>query len=82
VGWHFCKASEWRVYGWYLLLTAFATLGLLIFPTQIAGSGHIWGFIERAQVIVGFSWSVVIGWRLFTYRLPIRPVTEGGYNQG
>ncbi len=81
MGWRFCKAPEWRVYGWYLLLTAFATLGLLILPTQIASSGHIWGFIERAQVIVGFSWSVVIGSRLFTYRLPISPVKEGEYNK-
>jgi hypothetical membrane protein len=81
MGWHFCKTPGWRVYGWYLLLAAFVTLGLLIVPTQIAGSGHIWGFIERAQVIIGFSWSVVIGWRLFTYRLPIRLVKEGEYNK-
>jgi hypothetical membrane protein len=77
LGWHFCKIPDWRVCGWYLLLTAFATLGLLILPTQIANSGHIWGFIERAQVIVGFSWSIIIGWRLFTYRLPISLVKEG-----
>jgi hypothetical membrane protein len=81
MGWHFCKAPEWRFYGWYLLLTAFATLGLLILPTQIAGFGHIWGFIERAQVITGFSWSIVIGWRLFTYRLPISPIKEGEHNK-
>ncbi len=66
VGWQLCRTASWRGYGWYLLLTALATLGLLILPAQIAGSGHIGGFIERAQVIVGFSWSVVIGWRLFT----------------
>ncbi len=77
IGWHFRKAPGWRVYGWYLLLTAFATLGLLIVPTQIAGSGHIWGFIERVQVVAGFSWSVVIGWRLFTYRLPVSSVKVG-----
>ncbi len=76
MGWHFCKTPNWRVYGWYLLLTAIATLGLLILPAQIASSGHIWGFIERAQVIIGFSWSIVIGWRLFTYQLPISPVNE------
>ena len=76
LGWHFRKIPDWRVYGWYLLLTAFATLGLLILPTQIAYSGHIWGFIERVQVIVGFSWSIIIGWRLFTFRLPISPVKE------
>ncbi len=76
LGWHFRKIPDWRVYGWYLLLTAFATLGLLILPTQIAYSGHIWGFVERVQVIVGFSWSVIIGWRLFTFRLPISPVKE------
>jgi len=81
MGWHFCKTPEWRVYGWYLLLTAFVTLGLLILPTQIAGSGHIGGFIERAQVIVGFSWSVVIGWRLFNHQLPISSVKEGKYNR-
>jgi len=80
MGWHFCKTPSWRVYGWYLLLTAFVTLGLLILPTQIAGSGHVGGFIERAQVIVGFSWSVVIGWRLFTYQLPISSVKERKYN--
>lgn len=80
LGWHFCKTPGWRVYGWYLLLTAFATLGLLILPAQIASSGHIWGFIERSQVIVGFSWSIVIGWRLFNYQLPIRPVNEGEDN--
>ena len=61
-----CKTPTWRRYGWYLLLTALATFGFLVLPTQIAGSGHIGGFIERAQVIVGFAWSVVIGWRLFT----------------
>jgi hypothetical membrane protein len=66
IGWRLCKTPTWRSCGWYLLLTALVTLGLLILPTQIAGSGHIGGFIERAQVIVGFSWSVVIGWRLFT----------------
>ncbi len=76
LGWQLRKTPDWRVYGWYLLLTAFATLGLLIVPTQIAGSGHIWGFIERAQVIVGFSWSIVIGWRLFTYQLPANPVHD------
>ena len=81
MGWHFCKTSSWRVYGWYLLLTAIVTLGLLILPTQIAGSGHIEGFIERAQVFVGFSWSVVIGWRLFTHQLPISSVKEGKYNR-
>lgn len=66
IGWQLCKTPSWRGYGWYLLLTALVTLGLLILPAQIAGSGHIGGFIERAQVIVGFSWSIVIGWRLFT----------------
>jgi hypothetical membrane protein len=81
LGWHFRKIPDWRVYGWYLLLTAFATLGLLILPPQIAGSGHIWGFIERTQVIVGFSWSIVIGWRLFTYRLPVSSVKVGEYNR-
>jgi hypothetical protein len=68
IGWHLCKTPAWRRYGWYLLLTALATFGLLVLPTQIAGSGHIGGFIERAQVIVGFAWSVVIGWRLFTHQ--------------
>jgi hypothetical membrane protein len=68
IGWRLCKIPSWRGYGWYLLLTALVTLGLLILPTQIAGSGHIGGFIERAQVIVGFTWSVVIGWRLFTHQ--------------
>ncbi len=77
IGWRLRTIAGWRVYGWYLLLTAFATLGLLIVPTQIASSGHIWGFIERTQVIVGFSWSIVIGWRLLTYRVPIKPVKEG-----
>ena len=76
LGWHFCKTPEWRIYGWYLLLTAIVTLGLLVLPAQIAGSGHIGGFIERAQVFVGFSWSVVIGWRLFTHQLPISSVKE------
>ncbi len=74
LGWHLRKIPDWRMYGWYLLLTAFATLGLLIIPTQIAGSGHIWGFIERVQVIIAFSWPIIIGWRLFTYRLPINPI--------
>jgi hypothetical protein len=68
IGWHLCKTPTWRRYGWYLLLTALATFGLLVIPTQIAGSGHIGGFIERTQVIVGFAWSVVIGWRLFTHQ--------------
>ncbi len=68
IGWHLCSIPTWRRYGWYLLLTALVTLGLLLLPTQIAGSGHIGGFIERAQVIIGFSWSVVIGWRLFTHQ--------------
>ncbi|MGZ3624845.1 MAG: DUF998 domain-containing protein [Ktedonobacteraceae bacterium] len=81
LGWHFRKIPDWRVYGWYLLLTAFATLGLLILPTQIAYSGHIWGFIERVQVFVGFSWSVVIGWRLYTYRLPISSDKYGEYDR-
>jgi hypothetical membrane protein len=76
LGWHFRKIPDLRVYGWYLLLTAIATFGLLTVPTQIAGSGHIWGIIERAQVIVGFSWSIVIGWRLFTYQLPLRPINK------
>ncbi len=74
LGWHVRKIPDWRIYGWYLMVTALATLGLVILPTQIAGSGHIWGFIERVQVTVGFSWSIVIGWRLFTYRLPVNPV--------
>ena len=76
LGWHFRKIADWRIYGWYLLLTAFVTLGLLIIPTQIVGSGHIWGFIERVQVMIAFSWSIVIGWRLFTYSVPISPVHE------
>lgn len=67
-GWHLCKIPAWRRYGWYLLLTALATFGLLVLPTQIAGSAHVGGLIERAQVIVGFTWSVVIGWRLFFIR--------------
>lgn len=65
IGWQLCKSAAWRRYGLYLLLTALATFGLLVLPSQIAGSSHFGGLIERAQVIVGFSWSVVIGWRLF-----------------
>ncbi len=71
IGWRLCKTPTWRGYGWYLLLTALVTLGLLNLPIQIAASGHIGGFIERAQVIVGFSWSVVIGWRLFIHQHPL-----------
>jgi hypothetical membrane protein len=66
IGWQLCKTAAWRRYGWYLLLTALVTFGLLVLPSQIAGSSHFGGLIERAQVIVGFTWSVVIGWRLFT----------------
>jgi hypothetical membrane protein len=75
IGWRLCKISGWRGYGWYLLLIALVTLGLLILPAQIAGSGQIEGLIERAQVIVGFSWSVVIGWRLFTHQHPLPTIT-------
>jgi hypothetical membrane protein len=70
IGWRLCRIPTWRCYGWYLLLTALVTFGLLIVPTQIAGSSQIGGFIERAQVIAGFSWSVVIGWRFFTRQHP------------
>jgi hypothetical membrane protein len=72
--WSLRKIPGWQVCGWYLLITAFATLGLLIIPTQIAGSVYTWGFLERAQVIIGFSWSIVIGWRLLTYRLPVNQI--------
>jgi len=65
-GWQLCRTASWRGYGWYLLLTAVATFGLLVLPTLIAGSGHVGGLIERAQVIAGFTWSVVMGWRLFS----------------
>ena len=78
LGWSLRKIPGWQVYGWYLLITAFATLGLLIIPTQITGSVYIWGFIERAQVIMAFSWSIVIGWRLLIYRLPVNPVKVDG----
>lgn len=67
IGWHLCRIPTWRISGWYLLLTALVTLGLLLVPPHIAGSAQIGGFIERTQVIVAFSWSVVIGWHLFMH---------------
>jgi hypothetical membrane protein len=66
IGWHLCKIPTWRRYGWYSVFTALVTFGLLVVPTQLAGSGQVAGFIERVQVVVAFAWSVVMGLRLFT----------------
>lgn len=65
LGWHLWRLPIWRLSGCYLLCIALVTLGLLIVPPHLKVFSHSAGFLERVQVIVGFSWSVILGWRLF-----------------
>ena len=66
IGWQLWKTPAWHRYGWYSVITAFVTFGLLAIPHQIAANYQIAGLIERVQVVEAFSWSVIMGSRLFT----------------
>lgn len=66
IGWHLCRNPVWRRFGWYSVVTALVTFGLLLVPEDLTRSLHIIGLVERIQVIEAFAWSVVIGCRLFT----------------
>lgn len=65
IGWRLLKIPAWRRYGWYSVITALVTFGLLAIPEQIVVHNQIVGLIERIQVIAVFSWSVVMGCHLF-----------------
>jgi hypothetical membrane protein len=66
IGWQLWKTPAWYRYGWYSVITAFVTFGLLAIPHQIAAYYQIAGLIERAQVVEAFAWTVIMGSRLFT----------------
>ena len=65
IGWRLWKIPAWYRYGWYSVITALVTFGLLAIPDQIAVHDQIAGLVERVQVIAAFSWSVVMGYHLF-----------------
>ena len=75
IGWQLRKMADWRIYGWYSIITGFITvvpaLFVLVssFASASSGTQSPWfvGLINRIFVIEALTWYVVMGIRTLTF---------------